>query len=285
VNVDALSALIRALSFFALFQAAGVAMMIALIGPLLDQSAAPIRRIGFYSAIAGLLLVSMHYAIEAARMSGSLAGVLDRDLQQMVFDSSMSTAAGMRLLGLALIAGVIRRQSSTSAVVGLAGAFVLTLAFTFVGHTADESRTSWLAVLLTLHLLVVAFWFGGLAPLLVIARREHAARAANIVATFTRIATIVVPGLFVAGVLMTLLLVDAWEVFGDTYGQLLLGKAAGFALLMVLASLNKWRYGPAIDGDGAGTVAFQRTVAIEYVLICSTLVVTAIMTTFYSPSR
>jgi copper resistance protein D len=285
VNVDALSALIRALSFFALFQAAGVAMMIALIGPLLDQSAAPIRRIGFYSAIAGLLLVSMHYAIEAARMSGSLAGVLDRDLQQMVFDSSMSTAAGMRLLGLALIAGVIRRQSSTSAVVGLAGAFVLTLAFTFVGHTADESRTSWLAVLLTLHLLVVAFWFGGLAPLLVIARREHAARAANIVATFTRIATIVVPGLFVAGVLMTLLLVDAWEVFGDTYGQLLLGKAAGFALLMVLASLNKWRYGPAIAGDGAGTVAFQRTVAIEYVLICSTLVVTAIMTTFYSPSR
>jgi putative copper export protein len=62
---------------------------------------------------------------------------------------------------------------------------------------------------------------------------------------------------------------------------LLLAKVTVFALLMGLASLNKWRFGPACaEGD---TRAFKRTVLIEYVLICVVLVITAVMTTFYSP--
>jgi putative copper export protein len=285
MTVDWVSALVRVLSFLAMFQAAGVAIAIAMFGRRLEHASRPVRIVGFVSALAGILLVTVHYALEAARMSGSLTGMIDPSLQQIVFDSPMSTAAGARLLGLALIASVIRREGTGSVVLGLLGASCVVIAFTFVGHTADGSRTSWLSVLLALHLIVVAFWFGGLAPLHIIAGRESPHLAASIVAAFTRTASTVVPGLFLAGVLMTVLLVDRWSVFAEGYGLLLLAKAAGFAVLMVFAAMNKWRYGPAIANDGAGVSAFQRTVAIEYVLICAVLAATAIMTTFFSPSH
>ena len=285
MNVDVLSALVRALSFIALFQAAGVAIAIALFGARLERSKERIRQVGWVSAIAGLVLVAVHYALEAARMSGSLDGVFDMSLQQMVLDSPMSVAVALRIGGLALVAFAVRRDSAGAALVGVLGALCITLAFTFVGHTADASRTTWLKVLLVLHLAVVAFWFGGLAPLHIAAGRESAERAAQIVAAFSRVATLIVPGLFLFGLLMTVLLVDRWEVFGEGYGVLLLAKAAGFAVLMALAGLNKWRYGPAIAQAGAGVASFQRTVAVEYVVICAVLAATAVMTTFFSPAH
>lgn len=283
--IDVISALVRALSFIAMFQAAGVAMVIALFGSRLQQSTASIRKLGVIAAIAGLLLVAMHYALEAGRMAGALFGVFDLSLQQLVFDSSMSSAAGWRVAGLAMIAGAIWREGRGPTVIALAGAFCVAMAFTFVGHTADESRPAWLKIALTLHLLGVAFWFGSLVPLIVIGRVESGQLASQVVATFTRIASVLVPGLFLFGVALTWALVDSWAVFGESYGLLLIGKVVGFALLMALASLNKWRYGPALAHTPMAAVTFQRVVAAEYLLICVVLLVTAVMTTFFSPEH
>lgn len=283
--IDVICALVRALSFIALFQAAGVPIAIAMFGRHLQRSARSIRQVGFLSAIAGLVLVAAHYALEAARMAGALSGAFDMSLQQLVFDSPMSVAAGSRLVGLALVASAIRREGTIATAMGALGAFCIAFAFSFVGHTAELQRPIWLGLVLTAHLLVVAFWFGGVASLYIVTRLEHEQRAAQIVAAFSRIASLLVPGLFVMGIVLTVLLVDRWEVFGESYGLLLLAKVVGFALLMALASLNKWRYGPAMAAVPAAAVAFRLTVAAEYVLICGVLVTTAVMTTFFSPSH
>jgi putative copper resistance protein D len=283
--IDAISALVRGLSFIAMFQASGAAMVIAVFGIRLQQSAPSIRKLGVVSAIAGLVLVAAHYALEAGRMTGSLSGVFELELQQLVFDSPMRSAAGWRLAGLTMIACFLSRGGRAATVASLAGALCVAIAFTFVGHTADESRAAWLAFALTLHLLVVAFWFGSLVPLIVISRVESRQLASQVVAAFTRIASVLVPGLFVFGLALTVSLVDSWTVFGESYGLLLIGKVLGFALLMALASLNKWRYGPAIAHSPAAAVSFQRAVAAECVLICAVLLVTAVMTTFFSPGQ
>jgi putative copper resistance protein D len=281
--IDWISALVRALSFVALFQAAGVAIAVAVFGRCLVSSSRRVRAVGVASAAGGALLVAAHYALEAGRMAGSLEGVFDRSLQQMVFESPVSSAAGLRVLGLIVIAALLLRAGRAAALMGLLGVICLALAFTFVGHTADESRTSWLAVLLVLHLIVVAFWFGGLVPLYIVAGRESAEHAVRIVAIFSRIASIAVPGLFVVGLGMTVLLVGRWSVFSEPYGLLLFGKIAGFAALMGFAALNKWKYGPAIARGGQAIATFRRMLVIEYVLICAVLTATAVMTTFYSP--
>jgi putative copper export protein len=65
-----------------------------------------------------------------------------------------------------------------------------------------------------------------------------------------------------------------------------LGKAGAFALLMVLATYNKWRFGPRLlRGDSAAALGLQRAVTAEWLLIALVLVATAVMTSLYSPEH
>jgi putative copper export protein len=285
VSADILSALVRGLSFVALFQAAGVSIFVALFGARLSVAAAPVRSIGFRSALVAIVLVAGHYGLEAARMAGALSGVFDASLQALVLDSPASTAWILRTVGLALIAATIRRPGRLAHMLSAIGAMLTLAAFLWVGHTAIDPDRVWLGALLAVHLAVVAFWFGALAPLYVVSAQEPAAVAAAIVEDFSRMALWLVPGILIAGALMTLFLVDRWAVFGEGYGLSLLVKLGAFAALMALAALNRWRHGPALSVSRDAVPAFQRTVGVEYGLICAVLIVTAVMTTFFSPEQ
>ena len=283
MSVDAISAFIRALSFIALFQAAGVAIFVVIFGRRLQQATRPIRALGFASASAAVVLVFGHYALEAARMAGAMSGAFDMSLQRVVLDSSMSTAWGMRTAGLLMLAIAIGRDELLWDVLSIAGAALAIAAFLFVGHTSTHSGRVWLAALLSVHLAVVAFWFGSLLPLHVVSRREDAGVAADLIDQFSRIAIWLVPGIFVAGLVLAVVLVSRWAVLGEGYGLLLLAKVTAFAALMMLAALNKWRYGPALRTSPGAASLFQRALTIEYVVICAVLSATAVMTTFFSP--
>lgn len=217
-------------------------------------------------------------------MAGAMTGLFDRELQQLVFDSPMRMAATGRLLGLVLIAVTVRREGRVATLVSLLGMCFIVAGFTFVGHTADHGRLTVMSVPLSLHLLVVSFWFGSLAPLYFVSRLEQPPRTAGLVASYSRIAGVVVPGLFLMGAVLSVMLLKGWVAFGEPYGRLLAAKIAGFALLMGLASLNKWRFGPALAESPAAVAAFQRTLVAEFLLISAVLAITAVMTTFYSPS-
>jgi copper resistance protein D len=88
----------------------------------------------------------------------------------------------------------------------------------------------------------------------------------------------------VSGLMLSVLLLKGFAGLRTTYGHLLLVKLAGFAALMGLGALNKWRLGPAVGrGDPRATAAFRRSLKTEYILIAGVLSVTAILTSFYSP--
>lgn len=280
---DAISVLVRALSFVALFQAAGAGLFIALFRNDVANSLSTIRRIGLVSALAGVAFVTGHYLLEAARMAGELSGVLDMSLQRLVFDSAMSVAWALRTLGLVLIAVGLMRDGSREFMWSLLGTALALIAFSLVGHTAAHIARGWLMVLLVAHLLVVAFWFGALAPLYVATLKEPMPQASHVVERFSRLALWLVPIIFIAGALMTWVLVDRWAAFTESYGQLLLAKVAGFTLLMGLAALNRWRLGPSMISRPGAVVSLRRAIAIEYVLIVLVLMITALMTTLFSP--
>ena len=285
MHVDALSAVLRALSFIALLQAAGVVFFLLLFGEQLSSSVQTIKRVGFRSALAGLVLVGAQYGLEAARMAGELSGALDFELQRLVLGTSMASAWMVRTVGLALMAAAMFRASRGALLIGTTGALLSLAAFLLVGHTASDPDRPWLALLLAIHLLVIAFWFGALLPLREVSQIESRTVAARVVESFSRIASWIVPAILVAGVLMTLLLVDRWSVFAESYGLILLGKVLAFLVLMVLAALNRWRYGPAIVATSTAVPAFRRVVLAEYVLILGVLAVTAVMTTLFSPEH
>ena len=281
---DVLSVILRALSFVLLFQAAGVAIFVAIFGRRLASSQVSIRRLGRAAAIAGVVLVGAHHALEAARMAGDMSGMLDPTLQGMAWNSRARAALICRLAGLLLIAVGLQGSSVRSTIVAVGGAVLAMGAFTLTGHTSVNVHRGALAGLLMLHLLIVAFWFGALWPLYVASLQETPARAADLIEQFTALATWLVPVILVAGTAMAVLLLPNLSALREPYGELLIAKVVGFALLMGLAAANKWRLGPALGSGIVGSGQwFRRSVATEYVLIAAVLTITAVMTSLFSP--
>jgi putative copper export protein len=281
---DLLSATLRGLAFIAVLQAGGAALFLALFGRSLDHARPRIRKLALNAVLASVLLLTVQYLLEAARMTGELSGLFDASLQGLVLHSTAFTILVLRLFGIALVASSLAHNALGRSVLGIVGAVSIAASFVFTGHTASSPERWILGPVLVLHLLVIEFWFGALLPLIAIARYESAEGAAHLVQRFSYFATILVPMVLVAGIVMTTGLLPNAAALATGYGLALAGKAAVFALLMLLAALNKWRLGPAlVAGRSAARNSFITSVKLECTLIVAVLMGTAILTTFWSP--
>lgn len=281
---DILSVVLRALSFVLLFQAAGAAFFNAAFGLRLGTTRSSIAWVGRISALVAAVFVIGHYGLEAARMAGELGGMVNASLQARVLHSSSGAMVALRVFGLLLVAYGLRTETEGRTAASVIGATLAVCSFALVGHSAASPERWLLLTMLIAHLLIVAYWFGALVPLYLIASREASALAANVIEDFSRAAAWLVPGILLAGLVVASVLVPSWSVFLEAYGVLLIAKLVGFAVLMLLAALNKWRLGPAIaQGEERAVIGFRRSVATEYVLIVAVLATTAVMTSFFSP--
>lgn len=280
---DTLSVILRSASFIALFQAAGMTLFLAMFGRPLEVSLKPMRSVTQLSALAAMVLLVGQYAVEAARMADGMSGMLDPSLQMISMHSVRSGVLAARLIGLALIVMTMARRGLGTPL-SLLGAGLGAASFMLTGHTVASPQRWVLAPLLTIHVMIVAFWFGALVPLYLVCTREDATLAGRVTEAFSKVAVWLVPGILVAGFLLGLVLIRHLAEFRSGYGLSLLAKFGGFAALIGFAALNKWRLGPAIStGDERALRSFRRSLGFEYVLIAAVLSVTAVMTTFYSP--
>ena len=285
MSPDTLSVILRALALVTLFQAAGAVFFMALFAQRLAAARADLRRLALVAAGCAALLALAHHGLEAARMAGDYSGLWDAELQQLAWWSRSALAPVVQVAGLSILmlslrwlpAGMALRCASAGGVIALC-AMLLT------GHTSAHAARGVLAPLLGLHLLIIAFWFGALWPLLIVIRLEAAPRAAQVVARYSAIAGYLVPLIAVAGLAMAWILTGEWTLPRHPYGQLLLLKFALFMLLMLPAAYNKWRLMPALSAATAGAAAgLRRTLTLELLLIAMVLTVTAALTTLYSP--
>jgi putative copper export protein len=280
--VDLISVTLRALSYVALFQAVGLVFFLTLFGRELTEAHAQLRRAVFVTSSAGMLLVLAHLALEAPRMAGDFSGLRDAELQRLAWTSGSGVSALMQAAGLLGImicmATPARGGAPSAALCGLiaVGGFVLT------GHTSAHPLRAVLAPLLALHLLVVAFWFGSLLPLMRVIRIESRAVAVRILERYSTIAGWLVPLILLAGLAMAWILVGDLGVLRRPYGRLLIAKFVGFMLLMLLAAANRWRWTPALAA-GVQATALRRSIAMEIALLLAVLSTTAVLTTYFSP--
>jgi putative copper export protein len=284
--IDFIAIGLRAAAFTAVLQAAGVPIFLCLFEQHLDRAARPIGRLACYAAAAGILLTIGHAIVEPARLAGELRGILNPSLQGMLLESSAGTADAIRLLGLIMVAAGWFRPSRFGAATALIGSTLIVASFALTGHTATDDRRWLLSVLLVLHLMIVAFWFGALWPLLVATRRETVAVAAVLIDQFSQFAIRLVPIIFFAGLAIAIVLLPGISSLSRPYGLLLLSKIAGFAILMALAAGNRWRLAPRIGrGDPIALQALRRSVLAEWLLIACIVSVTAAMTGLFSPEH
>lgn len=283
--VDAVAVLIRALSFIAMFQAAGGAVFVTLFGTSVPGCGLRIERVLRVATVLAIALVLLQFSFEAARLAGEFSGLWHARMQALAWHSAAGTAMRLQLLGLLLVlVGLQASARGMSGLLCLGGTVVLAVGFTVIGHTVDHPHRTLLALLLLAHLLSMTFWFGALWPLRQAVIHEAPATAAAVLERFSRAAVWIVPGLLLAGGTVAVLLVPGWAAFGQPYGQLLLVKVAGFGALMGFAALNKLRLTPALwQNIPTAVPRLRRSLLNEYLIIAAVLTVTAIMTGLYSP--
>lgn len=268
----------------ALLQTAGTALFLALFGRYLTRSRPLLERMVRRFALATALLLVPQYLLEAARMADDLSAVLDPELQSLAAHSALSVVLAMRLLGCIALVASLGRRPATRWFFVLFGMAAVAVSFALTGHTVGNHRQFLLAPLLSIHVAIVAFWFGALIPLYVACGRETAHDAAALTGIFSRVATWLVPMILLAGAAMAVVLVRHPSVLTTPYGYSLLGKLLGFTALMGVAALNKWRLGPALAaGEQGGVASFRYSLAIEYAILSAVLCLTAAMTLLYSP--
>jgi putative copper export protein len=266
----------------ALFQAVGTSFFLAVFAPLLEHCADRIRRLARVAAAAGIVLILAHLALEPARLAGAFDGLWDHDLQRLAWQSGSGISQLLQAAGLLVILVAPERAIGARPLWASGGGLIAVGAFLLTGHTSAHALRGLLAPLLALHLLVVAFWFGSLGPLVLVSRIESNARAVAILQRFSRLAGWLVPLILLAGLSMGWILAGSLSVLQRPYGELLLAKLAGFALLMLLAAGNRWRFVPTLLAGGEG-LPLRRAIAAEYGLMVAILATTAVLTAFFSP--
>jgi len=287
VNPDAPAIAVRALALICLYQAAGAAVFVALFSRHSQLVLPRVCRLGVLAAVLGIVLVLLLAPLEAARMAGDFSGAGNVALLRLALRSSRGDAHALQLAGLALIAlGLWFHRANGAAVwtlfIAVLGAMLAAVALTLTGHTSVNPLRAWLAPLLAVHLLVAAFWFGALWPLWLVLQHETASAAEDVLRRFSQIAIWLVPCIGFAGLGMGFLLIDSWSAFRRAYGLILIAKATVFALLLLLAAVNRWRFMPAL---ASARGALRRSLVAEYLMIAGVLAMTAVLTSLYSPEH
>ena len=275
---------LRALSFIAIFQAAGTVLFVWLLRPQLQTTEAALARLAAVAAVGGIAFTLAHHFLGPARMTGSFSGIFDLSLQTLLLESSAGSARALRVGGLiVLLFGL--RASPPNYRLALLGVAATLSSFALMGHTTTHDPGLVLTPLLIAHVVIIAFWFGSLLPLIHVTESESPTVSGDVLSRFSSLATWSVPMILIAGTAIWLVLLPGLEALMNSYSKLVFVKAAGFIVLLALAALNKWRYVPKIRaGDSHALLALRRCIAREWSLMALIFIVTASLTGFFSPT-
>lgn len=226
-------------------------------------------------AVTGALLSVAGLVLMTRAMSGETQlATLWPHLQMMLLETDVGLAWALRMTALAI---VVIRPSLWPA--SLAGAIALA-SLAWSGHGAmDEGWLRfWHFLSDILHLLAAGAWLGALLALvLMVSGRIGDTRLrllADAVKRFEWVGALIVLTVSVTGVMNYLFIVGPrldGVLFG-TYGLLLAIKVLAFAVMLVLAALNRFHLGPSLQQslrDGQHLIAanaLRRSVVMELAL-------------------
>lgn len=237
---------------------------------------------GFFTLIA-LAFLTLHVTVQAGFLADDgLAGMVDRDMINIILDGPSGLSSKVMLLGLIAILLVSFIPTSAPSFYGWIagiGALFMVISFTLTGHTTNANIPV-SAGLIALHLFAVSFWLSALWPLYQQARQLKVDELISTAETFGKQAMFVVPMLLFAGLVLSVFLVGSVSaLFTTAYGLFLIAKIVLVILLLGLAALNKYRFIPALkDNEAEALTHFARSVRFEVLLFSGILLVTAVLT-------
>lgn len=209
---------------------------------------------------------------------------------------------GLLLMSVAASCSVNRLKNLAVVQVTIGTLVIATFAWT--GHGAMDS--GWPGAIHVagdvLHLWVAGIWFGALLPLGILIlgavrsdKSDDARAACHGLDRFSAIGSIVIVSLVLSGLINSWFLIGLsnWlALFTTDYGVALLIKLALFALMLVLAAMNRFRFAPRLryeledKQDGIASVplrALKTSVSIETALAALVLLAVGVLGTLPPP--
>ena len=282
---------VQAIGYLGLFLAAGLVVFAGWLLPALprlDVLRCRLRRIArgaaSFAALAGLLQLPLSGAYQQGL---GIAGLLEA--------SAWFGAGGRDLLALAMLVGGLAMAVGPLGAdplrgrarnIATAGAVVAIASPSVVGHSRAFAPQFLVVATDVLHVAVGAVWLGGLAGLALslpaLAGRSRA--AAETLARFSGLAAGLLTLLVASGSLLAWRIIGSWaDLFGTTYGRLLIVKVMIAALAVAIAAWNRFALLPRIIGAADrpkrldATSEIRRAVLAEASVLVAVLLVTGFL--------
>lgn len=155
--------------------------------------------------------------------------------------------------------------------------------FWFDGHTVSQGFRPLHALVNTVHIAAGAVWVGGVVALAAVAWTRHRAgesgRMTELVLRFSKIASIALGAVVVAGGVMAILVLDSFgELTGTPWGKILLLKTAAVAIAATGGAYNHFRLLPALEAEPESSdrlATLRSTLTAEAVMLLFVVAVTA----------
>jgi copper transport protein len=169
-----------------------------------------------------------------------------------------------------------------SSTIAIATALIL-ISFWFDGHTVSKGPRVVHALLSSIHVAAGSVWVGGVVAMATLLWRRHATghagRAHELVVRFSGVATIALGAVALAGLVMSVFVLDSVaEITGTVWGQVLLLKVAAVALASGCGAYNHYVLLPALNaapGDHEVDAEVRSTVTAEAILLLFVIIATA----------
>lgn len=204
---------------------------------------------------------------------------LGAGFEPFIVETVLKSEAGLQaaiLLVSALLALVIP-------ILRIPAAFAMVLAFGISGHS--PSHADWLRPVISLHVLIAAWWTGGIISLLESQKKDLSDEFAKRVTRFGKQALPAIGVLIAAGLVDGIALISDWPAFlASPYARILALKLGLVALILALAAYNRQRLTPGIQsGSLSASRRLKLSMRIELAIITGIALTTAVLTTSVSP--
>lgn len=244
------------------------------------------------SLVLGLLASVAYFFVRVGAFAeDGLTGMIDPIMRQMLWQSAVGDELLFRLLGLAmlLLALILTLPTNRSGRIGAAevlllllGCLLLGASFTRTGHTVKLDFFA--SLLLSVHVIIAAWWIGSIYPLWLVTHRLSLERARHVLERFGALASKAVLLLVVAGGVLVWRLTGGEGLLTTPYGFWLLCKGGLVTLIILIAIYHRYSLVPML-ADGGTRTRLKQSLSLEKAVGWGIFGATTVLSTLVGPTH